>query len=286
MSGIGNQMFQYAYALYLREKGIDVRIDTSWYSSKAAGKDREYQLHNLNISIPIANINFFWRNKVLKHYGDDSNIWYRLAEHQLGGYQIRNLEHNPEKYVSPHKIRASRNNCYISGYFQDYRIPREIKQLLLHEIELKQPLVLDTKMMSVLEGRAGVAVSLHIRRGDYLRERRLSPCPIEYYIKAMDYFEKKCDSVCFCIFTDDIKWVKKSEIMHHNCMIMNENRRYSDLEELFLMSKCTHHIIANSTFSWWGAWLNRKKDKTVIVPERWFNYNQQSKIIPPKWIKM
>ena len=131
---------------------------------------------------------------------------------------------------------------------------------------------------------------MHIRRGDYLLDKNLSlftTCTHDYYYKAEALIAEKSFSPTFFIFSDDIEWVKKNIPFNHPVVFVTDSN-LTDYQELMLMSACKHNIIANSTFSWWGAWLNNNTEKIVITPQKWFTTQTMNEkdLIPPTWIKI
>ena len=145
-------------------------------------------------------------------------------------------------------------NLILCGYFQSERYFKEYESEIRSEFTFKQP---PPKKVD------DDTVAIHVRRGDYLKYREHHPtCSLEYYKKAMNLFKGKK----FMIFTDDKDWCKKYFDLH-NTVISTQEKAEEDLQ---LMSLCSHHIIANSSFSWWGAWLSNKKGSIVVAPEKWF----------------
>ena len=112
-------------------------------------------------------------------------------------------------------------------------------------------------------------VSLHVRRGDFVKSKRALDAG--YYKRAIMYMRRHLREPLFLVFSDDLDWVRKHLDVGDNCIYVNEGRNLQDYEELFIMSSCQNNIIANSTFSWWGAWLNRNPKKMVIAPGRTVN---------------
>ena len=133
------------------------------------------------------------------------------------------------------------------------------------------------------------AVSLHIRRGDYLQPKHWattgSVCQLPYYQNAIAEMSRRVASPSYYIFSDDIAWVKEN-LPLQNAVYIDWNTDEDSWQDMMLMSHCKHHIICNSTFSWWGAWLNPNMDKTVIVPSRWFQHSEAPDIYPTGWIKV
>jgi len=135
------------------------------------------------------------------------------------------------------------------------------------------------------------SVSLHIRRGDYLTMQKaidtIGVCPLDYYDKAIREITRKIKNPTFFIFSDDINWVKEN-LKTNSPTIFVSGGKLKDYEELILMSKCKHNIIANSSFSWWGAWLNNNPNKIVIAPKKWFKDTSKNTrdLIPESWLKL
>jgi hypothetical protein len=134
------------------------------------------------------------------------------------------------------------------------------------------------------------SVSIHIRCGDYLSPKYISIyggiCTIEYYKRAISYILQTVDNPVFFIFSDDIEWTKDN-ITINNAIFVSNNKGINSFLDMYLMSICKHNIIANSSFSWWGAYLNKNKNKKVIMPNRWFNSKlPDPNVFDSKWIKL
>lgn len=178
---------------------------------------------------------------------------------------------------------------YLEGNWQSEKYFKDIKDIIRKEFEIKE--ILSDNNKTILDNILSEnSVSVHLRGGDYVRGKKSNfhgVCSPGYYQEAFKKIRESVESPHFFIFTDDLEWAQKHiELPEPNFIISKkDNKPY---EELFLMSKCKHNIIANSTFSWWGAWLNNNPSKIVISPTKWFNdRNVDSKdIIPESWIKM
>ena len=132
------------------------------------------------------------------------------------------------------------------------------------------------------------SISVHIRRGDYMNNASVygNICTKEYYEKAIHYFNEKFENNFFVFFSDDIIWVKENFNLS-NALYIDNNKKDKSYIDMYLMSKCNHNIIANSSFSWWGAYLNRNKNKTVIMPSKWYNEDINTfKLFIDNWIKL
>lgn len=138
-------------------------------------------------------------------------------------------------------------------------------------------------------GGVKVTVSIHIRRGDYLSQQFSAGfgncCPLAYYREAIHYMKTYLDDITFVLFSDDMDWVKMN-LPLDNAIYVDHNHGVDSWQDMYLMSMCQHNIIANSTFSWWGAWLNDNTDKIVIAPKRWWSSIENDDVVPESWIRM
>jgi len=172
--------------------------------------------------------------------------------------------------------------CCYNGYFQSEKYFSHNREYILDSLKFPDSMVSNVwdKYADILVGKT---LSLHVRRGDYISLSNIYSLPTEdYYYKALDKFSG-VDSVL--VFSDDIEWCKNNFSVPNSFYVEGE----SDITDMLLMSMCKNNIIANSTFSWWGAWLNKYKDKVVIAPKNWFGPGSEfdsKDIIPDSWIKI
>lgn len=264
--GLGNQMFQYAYARSKKEKGIVVRLDLNEaykesFSNLKNAAPRKNRIQNFNISIPAINVLDYGKYNYLNQKIISQKIITWLAKHSLWKYRFYNedtFEYTEEKA----KING---NYYIKGYFQDVRYFENIRSILLREFTPKKKIKISRELKKALDNPE--SVSIHIRRGDYVRLNwSLNSV---YYERAVCYIKQFYKNPLFLIFSDDLDWVRKNMHIEGKCIYVNESGILEDYEELLIMSKCKSNIIANSTFSWWAAWLNQNKKKIVIAPMKW-----------------
>ena len=178
---------------------------------------------------------------------------------------------------------------YIVGDFQSEKYFENIKDIIKKEFSIKNPISIRNK--DILEKiKSTNSISIHLRGGDYVRGKKSSfhgTCSPEYYNKAIEEIKSRVDSPFFFIFTDDIAWAKEYMKFPEPNIFISDSKN-EPYEEMMLMSYCKHNIIANSTFSWWGAWLNNNNDKIVIGPKKWFNdisINTED-ILPKSWIQI
>jgi len=278
--GLGNQMFQYAYAKAMEQKGYDVKIDiTAFERYKLHGG---YQLDKFNIDLEIVD----------KH---------KLVDLSILGFvsQIRNrLKIKNKNCLVEESLLFDKNfllptdKKYIEGYFQSEKYFLGIKDLLQKQFSLNNnQLNSYTQEIKNQIKNSENSCSLHIRRGDYLNNKNLSvhgTCDLEYYKRSIKLMNSKIKTINYFIFSDDIEWCKDNLKMENTLFI--ENKNSLPHEDIYLMTLCQNNIIANSSFSWWGAWLNQNDDKIVIAPKRWFAddelYKQSGDIVCDKWIKI
>ena len=184
-----------------------------------------------------------------------------------------------------------RNHAYYEGYFQSEKYFLHIRERLLREFKISTPPLHNSDNRRILDLILKKnAISLHIRRGDYLTPKnteRHCLCSPSYYQNAIQYIIQRVENPHFFIFSDDISWVYDNFKISYPYTIVDVNDSYTGYYDLELMRNCKHNIIANSTFSWWGAWLNENPNKIVIAPQRWFmNQEDEIDIIPSSWVKI
>jgi len=275
--GLGNQLFQYAFGRYISVKrGGELILDADAVVAKG-DTYRQYSLNHFNIKARIATF------EEVKRYKCFSEIISKIFKgFKAKVFRIQNIGWNPRILNSTQK--------YFDGYWQSCKYADPIRDELLGELMLKKPM--SNISLDVLGKINNVnAVSLHIRRGDYVTNTKTSKihniCDLEYYSKAIKNIAEKVDNPTFFIFSDDIEWVKENLKTGYPFFFVSKPGM-KDYEELILMSKCKNNIIANSSFSWWGAWLNNNPEKIVITPKKWNNkYVKEYKDLSPEsWIKI
>lgn len=281
--GLGNQLFQYAYAkwlqtrtrqkIYLDISDINRRINRISDTEKTIKPFamREYQLSNLSIVLPVID-----RKEIAK-------ICRRRKTNNKFVTYCRELRLSPAVYLNEPMCTEAGfqfslwQNYYVEGYFFDKKYYEKEPEGLRAELRLKKKIAISEKLQKILSDRN--TVSLHVRRGDFLTCGR-DMSESAYYTKAISYIKSKLSNPFLLVFSDDIEWVMGNmDFQLEHQMISGQG--YSDCEELMLMSMCRHNIIANSTFSYWGGWLNSNQEKIVISPKGW-----RPKIIPDAWVQL
>lgn len=280
--GLGNQMFQYALGLKLSILNKDkVGLDTTslQYLNHKEGQFRPFDLKHFNIRFGVAKTEDI---KNLQYpFGFFSKIREKISHKIFKKYYIGWY---PE-------LLEQKGDLYLDGYFQSEKYFKDIRDILLEDFTLKEPL--EKKSPSLLEHMKNTeSVSLHVRRGDYVTDHNtawLGTCSLEYYTNAYNTIRDKTDKeLVVFLFSDDPDWVQEHIKLPTEMIAVSKKENLKDYEELVAMSKCKHNIIANSSFSWWGTWLNTNPDKIVIAPTPWTNkhHSLHNDIIPKSWIQL
>lgn len=278
--GLGNQMFQYALYRNMKNRGKNVYFDISSYD--APGPNIFY----LKKAFPDIPIRICKKTDLEQFcYANCGNI-FNLKNFQI--YVEPTIKEEKEKRVKEEILHI--NNGVIRGYYQCWQYPEEVRTMLLRDFSF--PKVKENALSEIADEIQKVnAVSVHIRRGDYLGQSGVAVygdiCSDTYYRRAIDYFNGKEENTVFYFFSNEIEWVRENLKVKNGVYIKQSMfQQYEDWYDMFLMSCCKHNIIANSTFSWWGAWLNQNPKKIVIAPKKWFNGTETPDICPPDWVRI
>lgn len=284
MGGLGNQMFQYALGRRLAmERAVPLKLDLSWFSQQ---KMRRYRLDQFQISAETATpaeICFFTKCHC------PSVLWKMFEKLRTKHPQwLGQVVTYPGMSYYPQALQVPKY-AYLNGYWQSEKYFKPIRQFLLQELIIKEGLVTPIRqMLDIIQSTN--SVSLHIRRGDYVNNPRSNHVhgvlSLMYYQQAMQGLEGAIRSPHYFVFSDDIPWARQHLQDVKNVTFVDQNDPEQDHLDLTLMSACKHHIIANSSFSWWAAWLNQNQGKLVFAPRRWFNdfsFDTQD-LIPDGWI--
>ncbi len=264
--GLGNQMFQYAYARTLAKQGIDVSLDVGktydrYYERSRTHTLREVRIENFAVKIPAAEEAALHKYAFIRRGNKIETVLYQLSVH--GRWPFVFLEEGePGDFTGLQKLPS---NCYIKGWFQDALFPEKVRGELLREFVPKKKIKVSERFRKMMEDSHSAAI--HIRRGDYVKSNNV--LPPTYYYEAMKKMESLIREPRYLVFSDDPAWVKEHLNFGESAVFVDEAAEWEDYEQLFLMSRCSHQITANSTFSWWGAWLNRNPHKTVIMPKKY-----------------
>ncbi|MFL5763694.1 MAG: alpha-1,2-fucosyltransferase [Bacteroidia bacterium] len=286
MGGLGNQLFQYAFGKAMALKhGVQLKVDVSGIGDHAGYTSRELELAHFDKHITIAS------EKELEPYqkGKLSKIM-DLASLSVGLNSGSMYVREPHFHFSALAMKAP-EDAYLDGYWQSEKYFAAVKNELI---------ALLTDGVSLSQKSAGLAdqmqkensVAIHVRKGDYVSVKQnqeiYAALDGAYYLAAIEYIKTHVKDPVFYIFSDEPDWFTKNIKANVPVVNVTDNRGSSSYQDLFLMSCCKHNIIANSSFSWWGAWLNKHPQKIVIAPEKWFNGPSKNAkdLIPENWIKL
>lgn len=275
--GLGNQMFQYAAARALCKS--PVVFDFTHLNKNNISNEfftaRDYELYVFENLITQKKTDFFIRSALSRR--KEFKIFKFLLTRQL-----RNLVYlNDESY--PGYLKNNRD-VFLDGYFQDPRYFEKIRATLLNEFSFPTLPKTLNPYLNLIESSNSVAI--HVRRGDYLKSNvnaHHGVLQLSYYQNAIKKIQQQAKNPIFLVFSDDINWCKENLIISDEQLIYVTNRDEPSWTEMYLMSRCKHNIIANSTFSWWAAWLNQNTNNLTVAPKNWFK-TVETKIIPGEWI--
>lgn len=271
IGGLGNQMFIYAFYLQMKKRFSDVYIDI---------------LDMMHYKV---------------HYGYEMNEVFNLPQIEFRMNQPLKkvieflffktiLERKQNGALKPYECTYIWPLIYFKGFYQSEKYFEEVKEDVrkLFTFDLKKANVKSLQVMQQILYEDN-SVSLHVRRGDYLNLKHWDSigcvCQLPYYRNALLKIKSMVSEPVFYVFSDDIEWVKQNLDLD-NAIYVDWNNGRDSWQDMMLMSCCRNHIICNSTFSWWGAWLNPHDDKIVIAPEQWSKNIESNTVVPQSWIKV
>lgn len=283
--GLGNQLFQYAAGYAMAQRlNQPLALDISFFSKQSL---RGYKLTHLNIENQdvyqyqgirlISLINNRCINKLLRSFN--------IQKIPIGMNKIYLLETKPN--IVKMFFTVNSEDIYLDGYWQSEEYFKQFRNSFLHQFKPVYEMNYQTKkIMTQIQNTNSVAV--HVRRGDMLKLKNdFNPghyvLDNKYYDEAMTYVEQRVDNPVYYWFSDDINWVKEQYGKNENFQYVSLQTSNADIDELMLMRSCKHIIAANSTFSWWAAWLNENKNAIKIIPKQRYG---NIKMIPEDWVRI
>jgi Glycosyl transferase family 11 len=273
--GLGNQLFQYAAGRQLAERNhTTLKLDIENFKKD---KRREY---------------------LLNHFAIKKSFCTSLDKTLIKGKnrikKLRNKDEEVTIYVEKslafdEKVTELGNNVYLDGYFGNEKYFISIERIIRDEFRVTDtPDSINEKYLQKI--RSTNSVALHVRRGDYVSNKETNAihgvCSVAYYKEAILQIAMKTSSPHFFIFSDDIPWVKENLVVNEFPVEYIDHNNDIPYEDIRLMYSCKHAIIANSSFSWWGAWLNDNAGKIIIAPEKWNNIPGNETELPRQWIRL
>jgi hypothetical protein len=283
IGGLGNQMFQYAAGKSIALKNrCELLLDISALVDKSAPHSyRLFGLDRFELKPKISSIDF--------SYLDRNNKWKSRIKNFLSGN--KNLTYVREKsFRYDPLVNELPDDIYLDGYWQceKYFIDYEEDIRAGFNISIQKNDIINSYLRKAANSNS---VSVHVRRGDYVNDPATNKyhgtCGIEYYHKAMQLIAERISDPLFFFFSDDMSWVKNN-FAETNSIFVDDTDKNIPHEDLLIMSSCKNAIIANSSFSWWGAWLIADPRKTVIAPSKWFAGDEPdtTDLIPSSWLKI
>ena len=284
--GLGNQMFQYAFGLSVAKKmKAQLYFDLSFYNQNHGLTPRSYALDIFGYETKIADgkmVDSFFRpgllQRVLKKAG--------LDKHTVFHEKTMRFDKRVFDIAPP---------VYFEGFWQNEQYFSPIENDIRSAFVFKKSLNTQSQKIAGELAQQQNPVSVHVRRGDYITSVSTNEmhgvCSIAYYQNAIALIKQKVTNPTFYFFSDEAEWVAENLIATgDNAVLVQHNQGDDSWQDMALMSKCCHHIIANSSFSWWGAWLNPADEKMVIAPANWFASKADNldtrDLIPQKWIQI
>lgn len=281
--GLGNQMFQYALGRRLAHaSGAMLKLDISWFEQD---KVRGYGLNAFNIQEHFAT-----PNEVIVKKIEKLSFWEKITLRFKQPNSRLFLTHIKQRHFhfDPAVLHLS-DNIYLDGYWQSEKYFKDIEETIRQDFTFKIPQKGRNKELTE-DILSSESVCLHIRRGDYITNPKANQfhgvCDVDFYTRSIEEIGVRVKEPYFFIFSDDPEWAREYLKLPYPIVVVDWNNERDAYEDLRLMSLCRHHIIANSSFSWWGAWLNPNPRKLVFAPKQWFKTNKHKDIVltPEDWI--
>lgn len=284
--GLGNQMFQYAagYALARRNRTI-LKLDATWYEDHPnIVAHEEYGLHVFNI------VEQFATNEEIRSFDEQTNFG-KIVSGFFGRRRSRRNYHSAEKFTYYPHFFDLRGDCYIIGHWQSEKFFCGAEQHLRRQFTARYqlPPSADALMREIDSNSSAVAV--HFRRGDYVTGKwceHAKAIPGEYYDRSIQQLLSLVKTPVLYVFSDDIQFVANVFKPQCETKFVIAGKDWLAADEMMLMSHCKHHVIANSTFSWWAAWLGKWEKQIVLAPSPWFSGNNYdtADVVPVGWKKI
>jgi hypothetical protein len=291
MGGLGNQMFQYAFAKKLALKNnTSLKIDLSFLLDRSPRENfvfRDYDLDIFNLEVDFINAEELMNFKSKKERSFIDYLLLKASKPQTVFLDEKNFHFEKANVIDE-------ENAYLSGYWQTEKYFSDIESQIRKDFEFKYSLsAFENELNNQINGTNSVCVNF--RRTDFVDVKGSAEThgltEMSYYKRAVELISKQIDNPHFYIFSDDIEWCKDNvKIDFPITFVDHSYKGHKFSTYLQLMKNCKHFIIPNSTFAWWAAWLCQNDQKLVIAPKRWFKdqalQNQTEDILPEKWFKL
>lgn len=285
--GLGNQLFQYATGRSLAARtGAELKLDSSWIDARDSKAPGRYELGCFAVDAEVSPV---WKVGRLRA---SKSLRRALQAVRPSRRPFLRVIVEPSDLAFEPAVLAAGDNTYLVGYWQFEEYFKEHEALIRRELQFVPRLRVENARLAREIERAN-AVSVHVRRGDYVTSERhsrmIGALTPDYYRQAVDFIAERVGDIRLFVFSDDPAWCaanlrfrKRTVLVEHNSA---PERAFEDLR---LMSLCSHHVIANSTFSWWGAWLNPSRTKLIVAPRQWLRdpVLNRTRSLPHGWIRL
>lgn len=283
IGGLGNQMFQYAFYRNLKNKGFDVKLNLN--------EIKDYKLHNGYELDNIFDLEYDCvSEKTAVLYSDIKRDVFSRIRRKIFGKKESYIKENERESKFDTQGLDKNKNYYLKGYWYSFLNFEDSADLVKKDFCFSK-LELNEQNKSILnEINKTNSVAIHIRRGDYIQDKKTYEilgriCDIEYYQKCISIMTEKIQDCSFFVFSNDIEWCKSNIKFPSKANYIDWNKKENSYIDMYLMSQCKHNIIPNSSFSWWGAFLNNNPQKVIIAPKNWTAIDESNgKRHPQNWI--
>ncbi|WP_375443415.1 alpha-1,2-fucosyltransferase [uncultured Fibrella sp.] len=282
-SGLGNQLFQYALGRHLAvQNKTSLWFDLRYFRQEyATDTPRKFKLDRFNVAYNLLDRSPW--------------LWASKATRLLPGRSLPpfiDTRYETEFHFDPQIIRPAAPFTILWGFWQSERYFEASAAQIRQELTFKPRESKTFLTFSNIIEQTKIPISVHVRRGDYVTHPEFSKSfgfvGLSYYQTALAQLKNQFPNATLFFFSDDPDWVRANIATDQPHVFVANSGPDADVDDLQLMSMCHHHVIANSSFSWWGAWLNSRPDKVVIAPQRWFaNKPWDTKdLVPASWLRL
>lgn len=283
--GLGNQMFQYSFALLLQSISSDeVKIDLSYFKGTRDDDVRIPRIQKFSLSLEDASSEDIAQICHFSHNGNPLSLKYKAVNYLEWKLNPKYYFETNRAYVDPEGIKKY---VYFDGYWQSYKYVDKIKEMLSSDFIPNYNISKKTlEFINKISNEESVFIG--VRKGDYdSRPTHYGSFSSTYYNRAISYISERIDNPVFYIYSNDVSWCKENiDWKGHNVTYREKEDQVDDFEELMTMKSCKHAIIVNSTFNWWGAYMISNPNKIVCCPQKWFFDGKPIDIIPDNWIRI
>lgn len=286
--GLGNQFFQYAMAraLALRHDA-ELHLDLRFFNRDGEHTARPFELALTNARFRIADAAMLERFSPEPATGAIARAARRVRQSLSSIQQVRE-----RSFAFDPSATRIKGDTYVDGHWQSEKYFADHEAAIRAELSFKGPLSMRSSELERAIRNEDCAVSVHVRRGDYVSQAAANAyhgtCEPAYYQQAMETLAQYHRASRYYVFSDDPAWARANVQFDAPVEFVDHNNGADSWQDLQLMSRCRQHVIANSSFSWWGAWLNPARDKRVVAPRRWFRDPaiDTHDLIPASWSRI